>query len=197
MARLPGCALWHTCLALSCAGLAGIGFGLGVIMRHPAAPEFDFRPAWRRDDAAIEADAIALWRRLGILPPDVAPEARARELAAAAYKDGELVGVMTATLQRIEFLRARFAMIRGVVDPAHRRGYAISALGGVTRDLVERWAEAHPEERVAGIGAVIETRAFDAFQKKPVWPNTRLAVAGYTPDGRQIRIAWFDHFRLD
>lgn len=166
-------------------------------MQHPAAPEFDIRPAWRLGDAAIEADAIAFWKRLGLLPPDVPPAARAKELAAVAYRDGQLAGVMTAAIQRIDFLRARFAMIRGAIDPAWRRSYAVSALGGASRDLIERWAETHPEERVAGIGAVVETRQFDAFQKKPVWPNTRLAVAGYTPDGRQIRIAWFDHFRLD
>lgn len=166
-------------------------------MQHPAAPEFDFRPAWHLGDAMLESDAIAFWKRLGILPPDTSPEARAKELAVAAYKDGHLAGVMTATLQRVDFLRARFAMIRGMVDPAYRRSYAVSALGGITRDLIENWAEAHPEERVAGIGALIEAREFDAFQKRPVWLNTRLAVAGYMPDGRQIRIAWFEHFRLD
>jgi len=40
----------------------------------PAAGEgLDVRIAWRRDDAALEADAIAFWERLGVLPADVAP----------------------------------------------------------------------------------------------------------------------------
>ena len=41
----------------------------------------------------IERDAVDFWRRLGNLPPDVAPEQRARELTAVAYKDGRIVGV--------------------------------------------------------------------------------------------------------
>jgi len=41
----------------------------------PAARPYGFevRPAWRRDDPEIEADAIAFWRRLDLLPKDVAP----------------------------------------------------------------------------------------------------------------------------
>lgn len=166
-------------------------------MQNPAATDLDIRPAWRLHDARLEADAIAFWNRLGRLPADVTPEDRAKELAAVAYRDGQVIGVMTATLQRIDFLRARFAMIRGLVDPAHRRSYAVSQLGGMTRRVIERWSAENPAERVAGLGAIIESREFSAFEKAPIWPNTRLAVAGYTPDGRQIRIAWFDDFRLD
>lgn len=39
---------------------------------------FDLRPAWRRGDTSIEADAIGIWRRLTILPDNVSPEARAK-----------------------------------------------------------------------------------------------------------------------
>jgi hypothetical protein len=41
---------------------------------------------WRRDDAKVAADAIALWTRLGALPPDLDPGVRAKELCAAAYR---------------------------------------------------------------------------------------------------------------
>lgn len=165
-------------------------------MRHPAAPDIDLRAVWQVTTPSIEADAAAFWDRLGLLPPDVDPAARAKQLAAVAYKDGQLIGVMTVMFQRIEFLRARFAMIRGAVDPGHRRGHVVSALGGLTRSLLEQWSKAHPAEQVAGIGALVESREFTDFAKRPIWPQTRLAIAGYTPDGQQIRVAWFDHFRL-
>jgi len=42
--------------------------------------ELELRPAWRRDDTGIEADAIAFWRRLGALPRNVSPQNRAKEL---------------------------------------------------------------------------------------------------------------------
>ncbi len=159
--------------------------------------EFELRPAWRRDDARIEADAIDFWRRLAILPGKVLPEARAKELVAAAYKDGRLVGVTTATLDRLEFLRARLAMLRGAVDPEFRRSRAGFALALYSRDLIERWSYDHPDERVAGLGAIVESPDLVARQREPFWPQTRLGLVGYTKDGRQIRVSWFEDFRLD
>lgn len=165
----------------------------------PAAPAagYDLRPAWRLDDARIEADAIAFWRRLDILPPDVTPEQRAKELGAVAYKDGRLVGVTTASLGRLEIVRARLAMLRGAVDPDHRRSHVAMALAVYTRELIQRWSKEHPEEKVAGLGAIIESPDLLARQREPFWPTTRFGVVGYRADGRQIRVSWFEDFRLD
>lgn len=159
--------------------------------------EFDYRPAWRRDDPAVEADAIAFWRRLGLLPPDVDPEARAKELVAVAYKDGALAAVATATLTRLEFLRARFAMIRAAVDPEWRRSRAAFGLALYTRKLLEIWSGDNPHERVAGLAAIIEAAELVARQKEPFWPATQFGLVGYTRNGRQIRVSWFEDFRLD
>lgn len=161
------------------------------------AAGYDLRPAWRLGDSRIEADAIAFWRRLDILPGNVKPEERARELAAAAYKDGRIVGVTTAALARLEQVRARFAMLRGAVDPEHRRSRVGFALAFYTRELIERWSMDNPEERVAGLGAVIESPDLVALQKQPFWPMSRFCLIGFTPEGRQVRVSWFEHFRLD
>ncbi|HYI48630.1 MAG TPA: hypothetical protein VEX35_09210 [Allosphingosinicella sp.] len=161
------------------------------------APGFEFRPAWRLEDPEIERDAIQFWNRLGILPPDVAPEQRAKELIAAAYKDGKLVGVQTATLGRLEQVRARLAMFRSAVDPDYRRFYLSRALTIFSKTLLQRWSAEHPEERLAGLGAVIESKELAAYGKKPYWPETQLILVGFMPDGRQIRVSWFEGFRLD
>ena len=161
------------------------------------ATDVDLRPAWRRDDPALEADAIAFWRRLAILPPDVAPEERAKQLVVTAYREGGLVGVSTAILGRIESLRGRFAIIRAATDPAHRRTHVAIALLVATRDLLERWADDHPEERLAGMAGVIENREVAERLKEPYWPVTRLGLVGHTREGRQIRVAWFGNGRVD
>jgi hypothetical protein len=160
------------------------------------ATDIDLRPAWCRDDLAIEADAIAFWSRLAILPAEVAPEERARELAAAAYREGALIGVSTATLGRIEALRGRFAFFRVATDPAHRRSHVAIALAVYTRDLIEQWADAHPEQGLAGLAAVIENQEIAPRLHEPYWPVTRLGLVGHTKDGRQIRVAWFAKGRI-
>lgn len=163
----------------------------------PAATDIDLRAVWRVTTPAIEADAIAFWQRLSLLPPDVDPAKRAKELAAVAYRDGELVGVMTAALQQVDAVRARLAMIRAAVDPAHRQTHVVMALLLCARATIERWSYTHPEEKVAGLGAILQSRDLVERQRQPFWPQSRLGLAGYTADGSQFRISWFDDFVLD
>ena len=156
------------------------------------------QPAWQRGDRQVERDAIAFWHRLGLLPIDVAPADRAKELAAAAYDEaGKLVGVSTIFLAPYEPLRRRFAWYRCAVDPDHRRALTSTSLTVFTRDLIERWSAEHREEKVLGLGAVIDSRALAARQKDPLWANTRLNLVGHTGDGRQVRIAWFAHAEVE
>jgi hypothetical protein len=158
---------------------------------------FDLRPAWRRDDAAIERDAIAFWNRLGILPNHARPEARAKELAAAAYQDSRLCGVATVNLARLEQLRGRFAFLRCAVDPEHRRSYAARALTKFSRDLLEAWSAENPQERVLGLAVVVQSAQLTRRQRCPVWVNTQLNLVGHTDKGDQIRVSWFAHAVLD
>lgn len=159
--------------------------------------DLDLRAAWRREDPDLTQDALAFWERLGILPPDVSPEERARELAAGAYRDGRLVGVTTATISPYPPLRAKFAFMRVAVDPEERRSLTSTALSVFTREVVERWSAEHPEEGVLGLAAIIESADLRQRQRDPVWENTRLNLVGFLGDGRQIRVAWFAHARYD
>ncbi|HKR23933.1 MAG TPA: GNAT family N-acetyltransferase, partial [Allosphingosinicella sp.] len=157
----------------------------------------ELRPAWRLGDRRLEQDAIDFWTRLNLLPPGADPEQRAGELAAIAYKDGRVAGVTTIALARMEQVRARLGMMRGAVDPEHRRSGVGLALLFFTRPLIERWSMDHPEERVAGLGAVMQTPDLAAWEAQPYWPKTGFGLIGFAPDGNQVRVSWFRDFRLD
>jgi len=164
----------------------------------PAGPfGFEVRAAWRRDDPEIEADAIDFWSRLGLLPKEVTPEQRAKELIAAAYKDGRLVAVSTGVIEDIDFLKARLAVIRGATDPEFRRSNAQLALAVPSREALREWAIANPDEKLAGGIAFVDVREWGEFARVPVWPESELAVVGYDQNGKQIRVAWFEHYRYN
>src|ERR1043165_6509674 len=113
----PACA----CASDQKAGVTGTGEpGIG--------DEFDVRIAWRRDDPRIEADAIAMWTRLGVLPADVKQEERAKQIVAAAYRGERIAAVATAVAEQIGFLRARLFVLRGMTDPEFRRSHDQVAL---------------------------------------------------------------------
>jgi hypothetical protein len=160
-------------------------------------PGYELRPAWRLDDPRIEADAIAFWNRLGILPADVTPEQRAKELIAVVYRDDRIVGVHSAAIERLEQVRTRLAMLRSAVDPDHRRTHVSMALTLYARALLERWSREHPDERLGGLGAIVESKQLAERGRQPFWPQTRFILAGFLPDGRQLRISWFEDYRLD
>lgn len=161
------------------------------------APGFDFRFVWKARDMAVEADAIAFWERLGILPRTVTPEERAKELVSVVYKEGRLVAVVTGRAGMFDQVRARLAFLRGAVDPDHRRGRVGFAMMLHARAQLELWSATHPEARLAGIGGFIEADELRERGKQMYWPTTRFGVVGFMPDGRQIRISWFRGFRLD
>lgn len=158
---------------------------------------FEVRIAWRRDDPAIAADAIDFWTRNDLLPEGVDPAARAKELIAAAYKDGKLAAVATATLDEIDFLRARFAIIRGATDPEFRRSHAQLSLSVPSREALHAWAREHPEEKYAGGIVFVDRSEWGDFTRIPVWPESELGLVGYDQHGRQIRVRWFEDFRFE
>lgn len=50
------------------------------------------------------------------------------------------------------------------------------------------------------MATIVESPALDLLSRQPVWqaPDINgLALIGYTPTGRQIRVSWFEHARLD
>jgi GNAT superfamily N-acetyltransferase len=128
---------------------------------------------------------------------EAALSARAADLAAAAYRDGQLAGVLTAQVMRVKQVRSELAMIRVAVDPAHRRAHVARALTLFSRDLLHRWAAANPAAKLAGLGAIVEGQEMTEHGKRSYWPETRFILAGYLPDGRQLRISWFEDFRVD
>jgi hypothetical protein len=165
------------------------------------APELvrdvELSEAWRRDDARIEADAIDFWARLGILPSGVNPRERAKDVVFAAYKGDRIVGVVTAELGVLPQVRARLAMLRGAVDPEFRRSHIGAVMLFRARQALESWSAENPQERVAGLGAILESRELAGRQRQPYAPFSKMGVIGFTPDGRQIRVSWFEDFRLD
>jgi hypothetical protein len=155
--------------------------------------EIVYRNAWRLGDPAIERDAELFWRANKALPSGTDAGARLSELCAVAYRGEELVGVATASIRAIDFLRTKLAMFRCLVAPSVRNSQVASRLGVYSRDLLESWSKANLDEGVMGLGAVIQSRALVEHSPYAVYPDTRLAFVGYTQEGYQMRVYWFAH----
>lgn len=161
--------------------------------RMTAEITFDYRRVWQRHDRRVMDDAIEMWAREGVLPGDVPPERRAEELVIAIYAGDEIAGCLTADIHILPRFHERFAFCRSFVAPAWRGRRLTDRLMIDGHEELGRWSQAHPGEKLAGCAAIYENRLLG---KSPVEPSG-LCLVGYTPQGKQLRVLWFEHHRLE
>ena len=151
----------------------------------PEADDIRFVDVWRRADAKVAADVVAFWKRLDVLPAGIAPEERAKELCTVAYRGGELIGVSTMVLDVLPQLKERFGFFRCLVAPEHRQQGLARVLAVHSRNLLAEWSKRHPEEKVLGMAAIVESPALDLLSRQPVWqaPDQRAGADRLHPDG--------------
>jgi hypothetical protein len=162
----------------------------------------DLRPVWRCADASVERDVLVFWREHRLLPQRADAGRRLKDLCVVAYLGPRVVGSLSTPLARIEFLRARLAMIR-LAAPAERRGASLATrllparllLKG--QRLLAEWSLANPSERVMGLGAIVPPGTYGRKMKQAVWQPFGLVLANHTPRGEQFRVAWFAHATVE
>lgn len=151
-----------------------------------------FVPAWKRNDPKLEADAVSMWQEMAALPANINLEQRAKELVVLAYIGERLVGVTTAEVQTHPPVRQRFAFGRILLRPeVGKAGIAVPMTIAMREELRE-WSKANLQEKVAGFAIAISAKGYG---KTPV-TAAGLMHAGYNADGQQVRLYWWDHYRL-
>ena len=149
---------------------------------------------WRQRDPKIEADVVAVWREQGILPPGTAPEERARQICAVAYDGNKVCGISTVEIAPYAPLRnKRFGFLRVFTLPDYSQQTVAIGLATECREILRAWSIANPAERLAGMAAVYQSPKLGHY---PIG-ESGLTLIGYTREGYQMRVIWFNHLRLD
>ncbi len=158
--------------------------------------EISYVTAWRQERADLASDAMRIWSDYGALPADADAEARSKDLCVMAY-DGEAVaGVSTIALDMLAPVRARVGFFRCFVLPDYRRLDTARQMTIRAKQVLAEWSEENPDEKVFGMALIVQARELSNLARVPVWPNTDLAVMGYSAEGYQVRLTWFDHVTL-
>ncbi|MEY4879243.1 MAG: hypothetical protein RJB62_712 [Pseudomonadota bacterium] len=151
-----------------------------------------FVPAWRKNDPKLEADAIAFWEAQNLLPQGLDPQKRARELCGLVYRGDEVIAVSTAVVQELTHLRCRLALYRCAAARSMRREPFSLQVTEESFAHLQKWSLENPNEKVMGMGAIIESRLLARHMPSVFWP-VGLIFMGYMPNGQQLRVAWFKH----
>lgn len=169
---------------------------MSLKLYHEPRTPVTFRPAWRIADPVIERDAEAFWRRESLLAADMPLQERLSELCMAGYDAGTLIAVSTARIQYVAFLGCKLALFRCAVASDKRRSRLATVITAHSRELLEQWSLAHPEEAVMGMLSVTQTDAFNTEPQRGFLRSTHLGFVGWTAAGHPIRAAWFEHGRV-
>ncbi|MBI1261444.1 MAG: hypothetical protein GC184_06940 [Rhizobiales bacterium] len=156
-------------------------------------PEFTFFPVWRKNDSKVEADVKATWAKHNILPEGVDPEKRVKQLCVVAYEGDQVAGISTMDIAPYKPLRKRFGFFRAFTIPGFGNQDIARGLAVNCRDVLNQWSIDNPQEAVAGMMAVYQAKGMG---RRPVGVSG-LTLIGYTPEGYQVRVIWFDHVTID
>ena len=161
---------------------------------HDPRTNVELRLAWRRKDPAIERDAELFWRKEQLLPKDADVGTRLGELCMAGYDGDELIALSTARIRYIDFLGVKLAMVRIATARDKRKNAVGLFLLAQTREKLEEWSAANPQEAVMGMGTITQTREWDERgPARAFGRDARLGFIGWTANNEQMRVAWFDH----
>ncbi|TNE57449.1 MAG: hypothetical protein EP340_08595 [Alphaproteobacteria bacterium] len=161
-------------------------------------PAFQLKPAWKQFDSKMEEDALNLWRKHKILPPEVDPADRLDQLCIVAYYQDQPVAISTANIMVLKSVQQKFAFVREFVVPEFREHDLARWLIVDSKSVLSHWSQQNPKQQVMGLAVVIQSNILQhsEIHQYPRWPQTGLSVSGYTTDGDQLRMVWFDHALL-
>lgn len=152
----------------------------------------EFRDVWRKEDQQAEADVLALWRRMGGLPPGVDPGARVKQICIVAYEGDKLVAVTTVAITMLSPVRTKMAFFRALVSPEYRTQKILLPLTYALHQAMERYALANPDLKIGGTAAVVEA---PNTIYKPVG-SAEMILVGYTQNNEPVLLRWFDSYRF-
>jgi hypothetical protein len=157
----------------------------------------EIRTAWETSDPALRRDTEAIWDRLNLVYPRER-EDRLKELVAVAYEGEQAVGACTARAIEYRVLRTAIFFLRTAILPGPSHDNVLIRLLSSAKNILQPWAQARPAERLNGILVMFDSDAFDTLYPEPVVRrgDVELVLTGYTDEGRQIRVMWFDDARL-
>ena len=144
------------------------------------------------DETATEV--LAFWEDRGALSGDAARE-RLREIVCVARgEDGGIVGVNSVYAEKVPLVGDRvFWIYRSLLDEAASEGWI-----DMVRTAFDALAEKFDPEAGGPVGICVLVADREEMRRRPEaeWSDPRLLYAGYTPDGRQVRIGYFPGARI-
>lgn len=145
-----------------------------------------------RVDEALEGELIRFWAERGALDEKTARARIPAVVCVLRDDEGRLAGVNSAFAERVPVVGGRmFWIYRMLIDPEHGESSA-EMLASACDALAARFDGDGP----IGVCALLPDPTVFPEHERAYWTELEMLYAGYTDDGRQIRLRYFEGARV-
>ena len=157
----------------------------------PAPSGYTIEAVWRRLEGDRAEQLVRFWVGHGALDEAAARRRLGDVVCLLLDERGEIAGVNSVYDDRVPIVgNRRFWIYRMFLAPG-TDPEAATAMVAAARDELERH---HSPGDGGPIGLCLLLADPELMRRHPeaFWPEARMIYAGYTPDGRQIRLGYFE-----
>jgi hypothetical protein len=138
-----------------------------------------------------EDDILAFWRRERAIPDEEAQRRVAEVLQVARHDSGEIAGVQTAFIQRIDLVGMDLWYTRGFVAESHRLSNVAAHFGFQGFDLLERRFVTGQDRRAQGIGFDMQHPGLRASHPEAELTVVNASLVGFTKPDCPLYVRYF------
>ena len=158
---------------------------------------FDIVPVWKNVDADLSAELIELWRRSGaIMDPAKAAVRAAQAVCIARDAHGAVCGVGTAVIRVLPRLRQPMYFYRQFFAPEFRGRRQTVSFFVHARQVLEAGNAALAAPESLGVLVELENPQLAARYTLAHESRGGTTFIGYSPQGLQLRVFYFENAQL-
>ncbi len=152
---------------------------------------------WNKVTPELEAELTAFWlENKAMVDAGKAAGRAAQVVCIARGEDGKLAGVSTAYPRIVPLLRQPMYYYRNYLSKDYRGKELSIPFLQKSREVLQEYCLAMPKPLCIGIILSIENQRLAAHYNSAHWPRTGFTFIGYSADGHQLRVSYFDGVRL-
>lgn len=163
------------------------------------ASKIRYETVWKKDDFKYVTEGVVrLWDdQTGGQMSHFTKQQRLKNVCVVAYDRNEVIAVSTISLEDHQGLWCKVGFFQCLVHKDYQRKGVAKQLALLCKNVLADYSKEHPDEQIQAMGMKLSASLLGERSKRPFWPELGMSVIGYNEYNMQIRIAWFDHIRLE
>jgi hypothetical protein len=154
-------------------------------------------PVWNQMTPELEAELAEFWIKNGaMLDANKATERAKQVVCLVRSEQGAIAGVSTAYPRIVPLLRQPMYYYRNFIAEEFRGRHLSIPFLRKSKAVLQEYSLALPQPLCIGVIIEMANKRLEAHYDQAYWHQTGFTFMGYSKDGLQLRVSYFDGVRL-